>query len=302
VAATKAIAAIEARRARVALPAPGDLAGWAALFERQEAAVEPANRRALERYRPGLRTAQLGALPALVVTPATLRHPGARILYLHGGAYTLFTARSTLFASAPLAHDLGIELWSIDYPRAPESRCDQTVPQVCEAVAAGCADGARALLVGDSAGGGLALAVTLRLVAANAPRPAALALWSPWADLAASVEARGAGAALDPVLDAADLERAALAYAPGESRGAPDVSPLHGNYTPEFPPTLIQCGSREILLSDAAGVHHALTRAGVRAQLEVQAGMVHSCPAILPELPESRAARRRVGRFFALLG
>lgn len=264
--------------------------------------MEPANRRALARYRPALRTVQVGALPALVVTPATLRHPGARILYLHGGAYTLFTARSTLFASVPLAHDLGIELWSIDYPRAPAARHEKTVPQVCEAVAAGCADGARVLLVGDSAGGGLALAVTLRLVAANAPRPAALALWSPWADLAASAEARGACAALDPVLDAADLERAAHAYAPAHSRGASDVSPLYGQYTPGFPPTLIQCGSRELLLADSAGVHHALTRAGARAQLEVNPGMLHSFPAILPGLPESRAARRRVGRFFTLLG
>lgn len=298
-AAREAIAAIEARSARVELPGPGDLAGWAALFERQEAAVAPAVDGALHRYRPALRTLQLGPLPALVVTPATLSGERARIVFLHGGAYTLFSARSTLFASAPLAHDLGLELWSIDYPRAPQFRHDRTVPLVREALASACGDGTPVLLVGDSAGGGLALAATRRLLEAGGRAPAALAVWSPWADLAASGESRAALAALDPVLrQDPELNRAALAYAPADRLGDPDVSPLRAQYDPRFPPTLIQCGSREILLPDAVGLHHVLAKAGVRTELDLHPGMVHSYPAILPGLPEARAARRRLATFF----
>jgi len=300
-AARKAIAQVEARASRIAIPEPDDLAGWTGLFELQEAAVAPANARAHARYRPVLGEIRLGPLPALTVIPTTRTGANARIVYLHGGAYALFSARSTLFASAPLAHDLGLELWSIDYPRAPHSRHDRTVPLVGDAVAAACADGVPVLLVGDSAGGGLALAVTRRLVEAGATAPAALALWSPWADLAADARSCGALADLDPVLRDAELSRFALAYAPAASLAMPDISPLRGEFTAGFPPTLIQCGSRELLLPDAVRLHHVLTRAGCAAVLEIRPGMLHSYPAILPELPEARAARRRLGRFSSFL-
>ena len=304
-AAKQAIAAIEAKAgtSRVEIPMPDDLAGWSALFERQEAAVAPANERSLARYRPALQDMRLGRVPALAITPTTRVGTSARIVYLHGGAYTLFSARSTLFASVPLAHDLGLELWSIDYPRAPHTRYERTVPLVSEAIAAACADGVPVLLVGDSAGGGLALAATRRLVEEGAPAPSALVLWSPWTDLAAKAPSPGALAAIDPVLRSEpDLSRAALAYAPAACLTLADVSPLRGEFTSTFPPTLIQCGSREILLPDAACLHHVLAKAGCRAVLDIHPGMLHSYPAILPDLPEARAARRRLARFFHLLG
>lgn len=301
-AAQKAIAALEARRERVELPGSADFAGWTALFERQEAAVAPAVEAALARYRPTLRTRQLGPLPALVVTPATLSGSSARLVFLHGGAYALFSARSTLFAAAPLAHDLALELWSIDYPRAPFSRHEQTVPRVRDALASACGDGTPVYLVGDSAGGGLAVAATRRLLESGLPAPTAIALWSPWADLSASAESRAAMAGLDPVLrQDPDLARAALAYAPAAQLAEPDVSPLRASFDRGFPPTLIQCGSREILLSDAIGLHHAFSKAGIRTELQVHPGMIHSYPAILPDVPEARAARRRLASFFGLL-
>lgn len=245
---------------------------------------------------------QLAALPALSVVPSVPVRARARIVYLHGGGYTTFSARSTLFASVPLAHELGMDLWSIDYPSAPQSRFDRTVPLARDAVHAACADGTPVLLVGDSAGGGLALAVTRRLVEEGAARPRALALWSPWADPGATPESRASLAGFDPVLrSAADLEKCALAYAPRAHLRDPDVSPLRAAYTVGFPPTLIQCGSREILLSDAVGLHYALARAGARPVLDLVPGMVHSFPAVLPDLPESRAARRRMAKFFTRL-
>ena len=276
--------------------------GWQALFELQENAVAPANERTLARYRPTLRPVQVGALTALVVTPSASIHPRARIVYLHGGAYTVFSAHSTLFASVPLAHELGMELWSIDYPSAPRSRYDRTVPLAQDAVRAACADGVPVLLVGDSAGGGLALAVARRLSEERAAGPRALALWSPWADPGASLASRTALAGFDPVLRSAmDLELCALAYAPRERLCDPDVSPLRAAYSAAFPPTLIQCGSRDTRLREAVGLHSRLAAAGVRPILELVPGMVHSFPAVLPDLPESRAARRRMASFFSRL-
>jgi len=301
-AAERAIATMEARTTRASVPEPADGAGWDELYERQEAAVDPANARALERYRPQLACRRVAGLPAQVVTPVARTATDARIVFVHGGAYTLFSARSTLFASVPLAHELGLELWSLDYPRAPHSRHDRTVTLVAEALAAACGDGARVLLVGDSAGGGLALAATLRLVAHGSSRPAALCLWSPWVDLSYD-GARGGLDAVDPVLRRdPDLTRAALAYAPVTHLRDPEVSPVYASFPGDFPPTLIQCGTREILLPDAIRLHETLVRAGIRARLDVRPGMVHSYPAILPEVPEARRARKLVRRFFQLFG
>lgn len=284
------------------VPEPDDLAGWDQLFERQEAVVAPANIRALEKYSPRLGTEHPGGMPALVVTPTTLSDARARIVYLHGGAYTLFSARSTLFAAVPLAHELGLELWSLDYPRAPRMRYEQTVPRVTEALVAACADGVPVILVGDSAGGGLAVAATLRLQQRGGPGPAAVCLWSPWTDLAATAASRGLLAAVDPILRVEpDLERAAGAYAPAARLRDPDVSPVYGRFSRSFPPTLIQCGTHEVLLPDAVRLQHAIAAAGGRARLDVQPGMVHSYPAVLPDLPESGRARRRMRRFLKLL-
>lgn len=248
---------------------------------------------------PALGSRRLADLSALVVTPQTRNNVDAVIVFLHGGAYTLFSARSTLFASIPLACDAGLELWSLDYPRAPRSRYDQTLSLVTGALAVACATRSRVLLVGDSAGGGLAVAATLRLLARGLAGPAALCLWSPWVDLQMIGGAYDALAAVDPVLRRdPDLARAALAYAAQDRLRDPDVSPVHAAFTSGFPPTLIQCGTREILLPDAARLHHALARAGVQVEIDVEPGMVHSYPAILPDVPEARRARRRVRRFF----
>ena len=144
--------------------------------------MAPANERALARYQPALQDMRLGAVPALAITPTTRTDARARIVYLHGGAYTLFSARSTLFASAPLAHDLGLELWSIDYPRAPHTQYDRTVPLVSEALAAACADSVAVLLVGDSAGGSLAAAVALAARDHGGPQLCAQVLLYPGLD------------------------------------------------------------------------------------------------------------------------
>lgn len=296
--AAAAIAAMEAKAAHVALPMPDDLAAWDALHEQQEAAVAPLNERTLERYRPRLRSERAAGLDVLVVTPQGVVPGDRRVIYLHGGGYTFFSARSTLFASVPLAHELGHELWSVDYPRAPHSQCDVTVPRVAAALEALLAAPGEVLLVGDSAGGGLALAATLALPP-GARRPRAIALWSPWCDVTDAGVSHRWLAGADPVLRQAEsLERSALAYAPAGRHGDADVSPVHGAYDDRFPPTLIQCGTREILLSGCVRLSRRLDEAGCRVCLDVYEGLHHSFQAITPDLPEAAHARRRLARFF----
>ena len=296
--AAAAIAMMEAKVERAVIPAPDDQVGWDEIFERQERAVEPANVRALERYRPALRTETVAGLTVEVVTPANVARTHARIVYLHGGGYTLFSARSSLFASVPLAHELGLELWSIDYPRAPRSTYERTVPAVAKALQQIVNMPGPAFLVGDSAGGGLAVAATLAL-RERGLKPAALALWSPWCDATGNDMSHRWLAAADPVLRYRDLERGALAYAPRDRHCDSAVSPLHGNFYAGFPPVLIQCGTREILLSGCIGLHRRIQEAGATAILDLYDGMYHSFPSITPDVPEAVTARRTVAAFFS---
>ncbi len=283
---------------RASVPLPDDQAAWDELFERQETAVAAANARTLERYGPRLRTEQVAGLGVEVVTPASAPPHGPRIVYLHGGGYTLFSARSSLLASVPHPHELGLELWSIDYPRAPRAKCDATIAQVVRTLAALTAATDEVLLVGDSAGGGLALSAPLALSVGRRPR--ALALWSPWCDLTGRGVSHRWLADADPILRyPGDLEYAALAYAPAARHGDPDVSPVHGAYDAGFPPTLIQCGTREILLSDSVRLYRRLDDAGCAVRIDVYEGLPHSFQAVTPGLPEAARARRRVARFFA---
>lgn len=300
-AAAETMAALQARAAEnIAKPAPDDLTGWDALYAMQEAAVAPVVQRALAQYRPQVRTERAGPLNVEVITPATLAGE-AKVVYLHGGAYTLFSARSSMFASAPLAHDLALEVWSIDYPLAPRSRYGQTVPQVADALSSIIAMGTPVVLVGDSAGGGLALAASLELCAREAPLPVALGLWSPWTDVTNSGESHRWLAKADLFLRTPDLDRCALAYAPADAHRTPSVSPLYGRYTSRFPPTLVQCGTREVLLSDAVRLARVLDAAGVQAQLDVWEGMCHSFPVVLANTPEAHAARVKLRRFCGIL-
>lgn len=297
--AAAAIAAMEARTARPEIPAPDDLAGWDALLALQDAAVAEANARTLDRYRPQLRTERVATLDVEVVTPVHVTNPRARIVYLHGGGYTLFSARSSLFAAVPLAHDLGLELWSIDYPRAPRSKYDRTLACVVDTLQQLIADAGSVLLVGDSAGGGLALAATLALRERGA-LPDALALWSPWCDVGNDDVSHRWLAAADPILSYTDdLERSALAYAPAERHRDPAVSPVYGHFDAGFPPVLIQCGTREILLSGCVRLHRRLVDAGCPATLDIYDGLYHSFPSVTPDVPEAVAARQRVAKFFA---
>jgi monoterpene epsilon-lactone hydrolase len=291
-----AIAAWEAREQRIENPAPDDVAGWDALVEMLNRYVAPANEQTLAQYRPRIETQRVGALSAEVITPVTVSH-AAKLVFIHGGGYTTFSARSSLFASVPLAHDLGLETWSIDYPLAPRTRFDTTVPLVVEALAEITSGDVPVVLVGDSAGGGLAVAATLRLCARKAVLPRVIGLWSPWVDVTNQGESHRWLAAADPLLNTRDLDRAALAYAPREEHRNPSVSPLYAAFDASFPPTLVQCGTREILLSDSVRLVRALDAAGCRATLDVWDGLPHSFPAVLPHVPEAVQARARLWRF-----
>ena len=103
----------------------------------------------------------------------------------------------------------------------------------------------------------------------------------------------------DPVLDAESLSWSADVYADPKDQKNPYVSPVYGDYTKAFPPTLIQGGTREIFLSNFVRQYQAIRGGGHEAVLDLYEGMPHVFQGVTPDSPETRTAIGRAADFFA---
>jgi acetyl esterase/lipase len=157
-------------------------------------------------------------------------------------------------------------------------------------------DPAGIVLSGDSAGGGLALALVMSLRAGGEPLPRAVVLMSPWTDLELKNPSCTEKADDEAVLTVPVLKAWALEYAGGTRLDDPLVSPVNGDFS-GFPPMLIQVGSEEILLDDARIVSMKAEAAGVRVQLSVWDGLWHVWQLLGTLVPENEASFEELGLF-----
>ena len=130
------------------------------------------------------------------------------------------------------------------------------------------------IVMGDSAGGNLALTLTLKLKEERRLLPRGLVLLSPWTDMTASGKSHESRAELDPVLDETYLRDMTENYAAGQDYSDPHLSPLFADLE-GFPPSYIQVGNNEILLSDSTALHKKMIQANVPVKLDVYEGMWH---------------------------
>jgi len=284
-------------RPRAVPPPADDHAAWVRLQAEVEARSRPVCERTLARFAPTLVEREFAGMPALSIQPQQTDQGRAPLLFLHGGGYTTFSARSSLFASVPLAAELRREVIALDYPLAPGATVTTTVPAASRALAGVLTEYPGAALAGDSAGGGLAVAVCNHLLQDSDLRPSSLLLISPWTDLGERGDSRLTLRDHDPVLQwEPGLAACAAAYAAG-AVDDPAASPVLADYDAGFPPTLIVCGSREILLSDSLRLYRRLQEAGAAAVLDLHDGLHHSFPVVTPLAPEARQARATMREF-----
>ena len=199
------------------------------------------------------------------------------ILYCHGGGYSTGSCLYARSLTSKLAEATSMDVLSFDYRLAPEHPYPAALEDAMKAwnylMLMGY--GARDVIVaGESAGGNLALALTLKLKEEGRILPRGLVLMSPWTDLTSSGKSITTKAEVDPVLDKAYLDRMIQAYAGGQELNNPFVSPLFGEFS-EFPPVYIQVGENEMLLSDSLRLHKALVNANVSVKLDRFSGMWH---------------------------
>ena len=240
----------------------------------------------------------LADLPALMVYPHTRLVSDACILHLHGGAYVSGGMLQCRTLISPISACAGVQALTFAYRLAPQHPYPAQLEDALTAYRYLLAQGfgpERIVLVGESAGGNLALALTMKLRDLGEPLPAGIALLSPWVDLAQKGESYRTLASLDATLNAEELMRDALAFAGSPERLAdPDISPVYADFK-GFPPVEIHCGTHEILLSDSEGLDQAMRRDGVKVHLIRWEGMCHVFQAFGFE--ESKVSNIQLGAF-----
>ncbi|MBW8815945.1 MAG: alpha/beta hydrolase [Caulobacterales bacterium] len=222
---------------------------------------------------------------------------GRALLYLHGGAYTAGSPRSHRPLVARLAEAARTVAFAPDYRLGPEHRFPAAVEDAVAVYRALLAQGTEPsslVVAGDSAGGGLAMALALALKGADLPQPAGFFVISPWADLTQSGASYRTKAETDPMISKAGLDENALAYIGGLDRRDPLASPVFGDFE-GVAPVLIQTGSEEALLSDSVTLADVLAHARVEVRLEVWPEMIHVFQAWGAALQAARRAIRDAG-------
>ena len=224
---------------------------------------------------------------------------GRVILYFHGGSYNSGSINSHRDLVANIANSANARALIIDYRLAPENPFPAAVEDALAAYQWLLSNGNRPdqiIVAGDSCGGGLALSLLVSLRDASEPLPAAAVCLSPWTDLTCTGESWGTNARADIMLDPGGIKESARVYLDGADPRTPLASPLFADLK-DLPPTLIQVGSDELILSDSTRFAEQAQAAGVDVTLEVWDGMQHEWHFVANYLPESRQAIDRIGEF-----
>jgi monoterpene epsilon-lactone hydrolase len=239
-----------------------------------------------------------GGVPAHWLDPPGA-DPGRVLLFLHGGGYDLGSVHSHGELAARLGRAGRMRVLFPEYRLAPEHHFPAAIDDVLAAwrwLRTGQNLSARSIAVaGDSAGGGLCVALLVATRDAEEASPAAAVLMSPTVDLTSSGASMTERVDQDPISTPAMLRQFAADYLAGADPKTPLASPLFASLT-GLPPLLIQVGTSDLLLSDSERLAAAAAEAGVDVTLEIGKGLPHAYPIMLGT-PEAAEATGQTGRF-----
>ena len=228
-----------------------------------------------------------------------VRKRGARptrtVLYLHGGGFVAPIDPFHVRYAARLAAELDAEVLLPDYPLAPEHTWKDSHDALVELAESLLAE-RPTVIAGDSAGGGIAVAVAQTLRDRGGAQPTHLLLHAPWVDLTTSTPATRWYAKRDPWLRITKLEAYARWWAGSEDDLArPEVSPALADLA-GLPPALLFCGTRDLLLPGCRLLARRAEEAGWHLTFVEEPGLIHVYP-LLSVIPEARAAWRTTLEF-----
>jgi len=271
-------------------------------LEQRRAAFAPAGR-----LHPVPDDVLVGEVTAGGVPAHWLAAPGADagrvLLFLHGGGFELGSLRSDGELAARLGRASGMRVLFPEYRLAPEHPFPAAIDDVLAAWRWLRADqglsASSIAVAGDSAGGGLAVALLVAARDAGEALPAAATLMSPTVDLTSSGASMTERVDQDPFSTPALLRQLASDYLAGADPKTPLASPLFASMS-GLPPLLVLVGTADLLLSDSERLAAAATEAGVDVTLEIGEGLPHVYP-ILLGTPEAAQATEQIGKFLRAL-
>jgi monoterpene epsilon-lactone hydrolase len=221
------------------------------------------------------------------------------VLYFHGGVYVIGSAAASVPLASELARRAGSKAVTVDYRLAPEHPYPAAVEDAraaYEGLLGQGVDPRKIALAGESAGGGLAVAMLVALRDRGLPLPGCAFLMSPYVDLTLSGETLLTKQEDDPILTPNGVRLRVPDYVDGADPADPLISPVFADLR-GLPPLLIQVGSHEILLSDALRLAATAATADVQVTLDVTPGVPHVFQGFAAALDEGDAALDRAAAF-----
>jgi acetyl esterase/lipase len=221
------------------------------------------------------------------------------LFYIHGGGFVCCSAKTHRPITATLARQTGFRVFSLKYRLAPEARFPAALDDAFAAyewLLGQNVSPSKIALAGDSAGGGLVLALLLRLRDAKLPLPACAACFSPWADLLGTGESNRTNAERDDMFYPENTQEFARAYLGEAAADNPSASPVFGDFR-RLPPVLFHVGSTEILLDDSRRIHQKILENGGASELEIYEDIFHCWQMAIGFVPEARDSLAKAARF-----
>ena len=301
----------EATRALVAAPYsaalldldPQDDEGWRDAVRRSAAEVEPGLAQARATLGVTIEPTMVGGVKAFMLRPQTVpeAHAGQLVFHLHGGGYVFGTGESGTGEAMLMAAYGGYEVLSLDYRMPPDFPFPAAMDDAVAAwrVIVATRDPRTIAVEGTSAGGGIALALMLRLKAEGLPLPGALAPASPGCDLTETGDSYKTNEWLDNVLVsyAGYMSKVVNLYADGHDLNDPQISAIYGDFH-KLPPSILTSGTRDLLLSNTVRAHRKLRQARVTAELHVFEGLSHAQHTLDYFAPVTKEVFSEIARFF----
>ncbi|KUF12595.1 alpha/beta hydrolase [Pseudoponticoccus marisrubri] len=230
------------------------------------------------------RRAPIGGVPATHLSGPT----GAPVLlYLHGGAFIMGSARTHRALAARIATGAGLALCLPEYRLAPEHPFPAAPEDALAVFDALVAQGHRVVLGGDSAGGGLALSVLAEILRRGGPAPLGAFAFSPLTDLGFSGASVRDNAGSDVLLPVSRIHDIVDLYLPGQDPADPRASPLFADFN-GAPPVWLTASDTEFLLDDTRRMAARLRAAGVDVTERIARDLPHAWPLFHGFLPEAR--------------
>ena len=249
-------------------------------MEDLRAIFEDWHKPALEPENVTYRSSVVAGVPVIIANPP--EDGGDVIIYGHGGGFCVGSADGRRKLGGHLARHLRAVVVVMDYRLAPEHPFPAAIEDsvaVYRALRAEHSGNGRILIAGDSAGGNLAIATTLKLRDLGEPLPAGIIAFSPWLDMEHTGESIETNRTTDALVNRAMLEGLASTYLADASPTDPLANPLKADLA-GLPPVYVNAGSSEALLSDTTRFAEAAREAGVAVTISIADGMQHVFPCL----------------------